>query len=370
MTIERNGAPVAVLGAGNGGYAMAGDLAARGFKVNFYEHPNFAAGFAGVLGDRTITLQGALGDRQAQVNLATTDLAEALAGVELVNLVVPSTAQALFFAELVGVLKPDQTIVVWAGRFGALELLRLFRAKGVTQLPTIAETDTLPYGVRKAGPSAARILYTSTRLLAGAIPASRSAAVAEQLKVLYPEMLPVENALAVAFSNPALVVYGIGALLNAARIEHMRGEFYLFAEGITPAVAEVMYRAFMEITLVAKALGFPIPQYPRAAFDGPLSLEGACFQSPDGPDGFGKMDGPRDVRGRYMMENIGDALAPITEFGDLAGVDTPVLDSVVTLGSTVCGVDFRADGRNLQRLGLAGLSPDRLRQAVFQGEGA
>ncbi len=79
------------------------------------------------------------------------------------------------------------------------------------------------------------------------------------------------------------------------------------------------------------------------------------------------MDGPRDVKGRYMMENIGDALAPITEFGDLAGVDTPLLDGLVTLGSAVCGTDFRKDGRNFKRLGLEGLDRDRVKQMIFEG---
>lgn len=359
--------PIAVLGGGNGGYAMAGDLAARGHRVNFYEHPDFAAGFADVLQHRTITLQEASGERRAEVSLATTDLAEAIAGAKLVNLVVPSTAQHLFFAQLADLLQPDQTLVVWAGRFGALEFLQLLRARRRSRLPVIAETDTLPYGVRKVGTSTARILYTSKRLLVGAIPSDHGSAIAAQLRELYPEMLPVENVLAAAFSNPALVVYGIGGLLNAARIERMKGEFYLFAEGITPAIADVMHRAFTEITAVADAFGFAIPQYAREAFDGPLSLEGACFQSADGAEGFAKMDGPRDVRGRYMMENIGDALAPITEFGDLVQVDTPLLDALVTLGSTVCRADFPTEGRNFRRLGLAGLSADQVRHLIFDG---
>ena len=298
---------------------------------------------------------GACGDCQARLNLATTDLRMAVENVELINVVVPSTAQALFLSAIAEVVQPTQAVAIWAGRFGALEFARVMKEKrpGVP-LPLIAETDTLPYGVRKLSPVSVRILYTSTRLLVGTMPAHRSEETAEELRKLYSEMAAVDNVLAAAFSNPALVVYGIGALLNAARIEHMEGRFYLFSEGITPAVASVMYQAYEEMTQVAQAYRCAIPRFPRGAFDGPLSLEGACFKSPEGAAGFAAMDGPKDVRGRYMMENIGDALSPIAELGHLAGVAAPLLDALVTLGSTVCGTDFRTQGRNLARLGLGG----------------
>lgn len=345
--------PVAVLGGGNGGCAMAADLADRGHAVHLYEHPDFNQGIQSILEGGVIRTSGALREKSVPIHLVTTDLEAAIAGVDLINVVVPSTAQGLFLSALARVVRPSQTVVVWAGRFGALEFLRLMRKHSPNgKLPLIVEVDTLPYGARKPAPDSVRILYTSTRLVAGAIPAARSEEAAALLRRFFPETRAVGNVLAAAFCNPALVVYGIGALLNAARIEHMKGEFFLFSEGITPAVASVMRGAYEEMMRVAQAYDCEIPTFPPEAFDGPLSLEGACFESPQGAAGFAAMDGPRDVRGRYMMENIGDALAPIAELGAKAGVQTPLLDSIVTLGSTVCGVDFRTKGRNLARLGL------------------
>lgn len=359
--------PVAVLGGGNGGCALAADLGARGHAVHLYEHPDFAQGIRAILDRRVIRMSGALGEKEVAVRLVTTDLEAAIAGVDLINVVVPSTGQEPFLSALARLVRPSQTVVIWAGRFGALELLRLIRAQSPGgKLPLIVEVDTLPYGARKPAPDSVRILYTSTRLIAGAIPAARSEEAADLLRRFFPEARAVANVLAAAFCNPALVVYGIGALLNAARIEHMKGEFFLFSEGITPAVAAVMRGAYGEMMQVAKAYDCEIPSFPSEAFDGPLSLEGACFESPQGAAGFAAMDGPRDVRGRYMMENIGDALAPIAELGAKAGVQTPLLDAIVTLGSTVCGVDFRAKGRNLARLGIGQASVREIVQLISQ----
>lgn len=359
-----NGNSVAVIGAGNGGYSMAGDLGSRGYSVNLYEHPNFADSFSEVLETKEVTINGALGSQKVKMHVATTDIEEAVSGVKIVNLVVPSTAQSLFFDELVNVLTEDQTLIVWAGRFGSLELVRKLKEKNIDQKFTIAEFDTLPYGARKSGPSSANIYYTSRRLYVSSIPISKNEEICLTLNSMFSNIKPLKNVLAVAFSNPALVVYGIGALLNAARIQHTNGKFYLFAEGITESVADVMYQAYMEITAVAHAYGAFMPEYQRKEFDGPVSIENVVFESPEGNEGFAKMDGPSNIRGRYMMENIGDAIAPIAEFGDIAGVETPLLDAITTLGSVICGTDFRTEGRNLTRLGLSGLTMQQILNIV------
>ena len=94
------GKAVAVLGGGNGGFAMAADLAARGHAVNLYEHPDFENGFRAILENPVIRMSGALGEKDSRAHLATTDLRAAIAAVDLINVVVPSTAQELFFQRL------------------------------------------------------------------------------------------------------------------------------------------------------------------------------------------------------------------------------------------------------------------------------
>jgi opine dehydrogenase len=44
----------------------------------------------------------------------------------------------------------------------------------------------------------------------------------------------------------------------------------------------------------------------------------------------------------------------MSSLGRVAGVATPVIDGLVTLTSAMLGRDFRAEGRNLEHLGLDG----------------
>jgi hypothetical protein len=118
---------------------------------------------------------------------------------------------------------------------------------------------------------------------------------------------------------------------------------------------------------VGRALGFSIPGYTREEFRGPASIEGVNFTSPGGVEDFAKMDGPSTVRGRYMMENIGDGIVPIAQLARRVDVACPVLDAVITLGSIVCQDDFLNKGRNLNRLGMGEANPAEIRRVSTEG---
>ena len=76
---------------------------------------------------------------------------------------------------------------------------------------------------------------------------------------------------------------------------------------------------------------------------------------------------PPSLRHRYVEEDVGYGLVPLAALGSLAGVETPVIDALVTLASAAVGVDFRNNGLTLERMGLAGLTPAQLKQFVQTG---
>ena len=49
-------------------------------------------------------------------------------------------------------------------------------------------------------------------------------------------------------------------------------------------------------------------------------------------------------------------LVPMECLATLAGVPTPTISAVISVSSAINGIDYRATGRTLERLGLAGLS--------------
>jgi opine dehydrogenase len=67
---------------------------------------------------------------------------------------------------------------------------------------------------------------------------------------------------------------------------------------------------------------------------------------------------------RYITEDIPNLLVPVVSFGELIGVDTPVTDCIILLASVINAVDYKSEGRNLERLGLSGLSVEQIKRYV------
>jgi opine dehydrogenase len=73
---------------------------------------------------------------------------------------------------------------------------------------------------------------------------------------------------------------------------------------------------------------------------------------------------PPSMEHKYILEDVPCGLVPMTMLGRAAGLRTPVIDGLVAIASALCRRDFIAEGRTLERLGLAGQSvPDILRIA-------
>lgn len=342
--------------------------ALAGERVRLYEDPAFAEGFAHVRATGAIELTAPGGketpaDRRgvARLEHAGHDLAETLRGVRVINVVTATAGHPAMFDALVPLLGPEHMVVVWAGRFGGARLAaRLDGARGPN--PLVAEVNSLPFGARLTGPGAVSVLYWARRLFVGARPAARVGEVLEALRPWCPTLAPTRDLLSAAFRNSALVVYPAGALFNAGRVEHAGGDFYMFREGITPAVARVIRALYGELECVGRALGLDVESYPDEAFAPPHSIEAREFTDPAaGSAALDSLRGPTSIPTRYLYENLRDALPVVVELGRVAGVATPGLEAMIRLGGLLSGEDFWAARAGLATLNLAGLGAAALR---------
>jgi opine dehydrogenase len=73
---------------------------------------------------------------------------------------------------------------------------------------------------------------------------------------------------------------------------------------------------------------------------------------------------PKDMRHRFLLEDIPYGLVPMEELARLAGVPTPMCSALIELAGAMLGTDFRKEGRGLKRLGLAGLSLAEIKRLV------
>jgi len=357
--------PIAVLGGGAGAHTMAVDLTERGYGVHLCEHPDFAAAFETTLGAQAIEAAGIGPKGTYPIRRVSTDIPAALAEAEWVNVVMPAIGHETFFQEMVPHLRADHKVVVWAGDFGSLRLRQMLLEAGRLESVTILETSTLPYGTRLVAPGKINLLLVAPHVIAAALPGSRTAEAVGELHRVFPCVAAGQHVLAAAFNNANPIVHPPGSLLNTGRIEYSGGNFYMYREGITQSVARVIREVYEESRRLARALDFDMTDYRDVDFRTTCSIMGVEFVAPFDTAGvIASILGPCTVHDRYITEDLPFGLVPRSQLGRAAGVGTPLIDAIVSIGSVVCEEDYWKTGRTLEKLGLAGLDRDGVLEIV------
>ncbi len=371
---------VAVLGGGNGGHAVAANLSLSGFKVNFFELPKFAGPFDKVLRTKEIRIEGVSIDGVAKLNLATTDIRQAIKEAEVIFVVTPAFGHKAMAEVCAPFVQDGQIIMLMPGSGGSLEFAKIFKEKRVKRDITFAESCTLPYGTRLKGPSHVSVLINAIILPTGVFPSKRTSIVIPKLKQFYPVIIPAKDVLEAAINNPNPIVHPAATLLSATRIERSKGEFYLYAEGMTPAVARIFQSLNEERLSICKALGYKLYHWDNLEFKN-YSLgetEDECrhrilntsMDAAFGKDGIYagiKMKGPEHLKDRFVTEDVPYGMVLLSTLGELLGISTPTHDAVIQLTSVINRTSYWKTGRGVKELNLFKLNKQGLKKFLYEG---
>jgi opine dehydrogenase len=372
---------VAVLGGGNGGHAVAANLSLAGFKVNFFELPQFVDSFEKVLRTKEIQIQGVSVDGAAKLNLATTDIQQAIKNAEVIFVITPAIGHKTMAEVCAPFVQDGHIIVLMPGSGGSLEFINIFKQKKVKREITFAESCTLPYGSRLKGPGHVSVLINVVILPTGVFPSRKTEEVIPKLRQFYPMITAAKDVLEAAINNPNPIVHPVATLLSATRIEHSKGEFYLYAEGMTPSVARTYESLNQERLSICKAMGYKLYHWDNLEFkDYNLGeTEEECryrilntsMDAVFGKDGIYagiKMKGPEHLKDRYVTEDVPYGMVLLSTLGDLLGVPTPTHDAVIQLASVINRTDYWKTGRGMKQLGLSKLDKKGLKKFLLDGK--
>jgi opine dehydrogenase len=368
MTSTKTSQIIAVIGAGHGGKAMAAYLATEGWSVHLYNRT--ASRIEGMRRRGGIELEREDGThRFGPLSCVTSDMAEALQGAAMVLVVVPSSAHRDVALACAPHLADGQVVLLNPGRTGgALEFLHTLRRAGCTARCIVAEASTFIFASRSNGPADAKIYRVKNAIPIAAMPATDTEAALAVLNQAFPQFVPAENVLHTSLDNMGAIFHPALTILNAGRIESTRGNYQFYVEGLTPSIARVLESLDRERVTVAAALGVRATsarEWLKAAYNATgSSLYDAMLNNP----GYYGITAPANLEHRYIFEDVPMSLVPIAELGHAFGVATPAIDTMVRLASIIHGVNYRARGRTMERLGLAGMTLDEVRRYVETGE--
>ncbi len=364
--------PLTILGGGNTAFAVAANLALRGYAITLCEHPNFAWTLDPIQATSTIKLVGVAEQGAGKIARLTTD-AQVGCENDLLLLIVPAYAHKPFAEFCAPYLRDGHTVVITPGTLGALEFAQIVRASGNHSRITFAETDTAPYVCRKTAPDTATIWGVVGGLGLGVYPATETEEVAEALQEIFTvngrngsaaAITPYPNVLACGLSAMNPVVHPPGVLMNTGRIEYARGEFYFYEEGVSPTVAQVIYAVDAERRAIGRALGFDLTPVDEAFHAAGFGPKGDLWSTINGSRMLTQLRAPGAINTRWLTEDIPYGIGAWSRLGTQLGVATPLMQSLVTLASAALKQDFWQQVRSLEKLGLAGMDREAMLQFV------
>jgi opine dehydrogenase len=360
---------IAVVGAGNGGVASAGDFAIRGFEVNLFEFPEFKASLDPIIeSGKTIELFGAISGK-GKLNYVGTDIAQAIKNVDVIAVVVPSMGHAKMATLIAPHIKDGQIVYVNPGStFGGLEFVKIFKDMKVKGKIPIAETSTLTYGARRVpGQSKARITVQSKKVYEGIFPAKYTEEITKALKNVYPDNIPAQNLLESSLNNMNPSLHSAPTIMTASTIERT-GKFNLYRDGISPSVCKVIEAVDNERLAMCRKLGFrewPLAEQTSAHGYSP---EGKPLYETLHSEIFESVIDTMDLHHRFLLDDVQYGVVSFASLGEQLGIPMSTCRAIIELTSKLHGVDYWKEGkRNMKYLGLDHMNKDDLFKFLFSG---
>ena len=294
----------------------------------------------------------------AEINLVTDNMEEAIRDVDLIVPAVPSTAHSYMARACAPYLKDGQVIFIDPGHTGGgLEFSTVLRQMGVKKRVKLCESASLTFICRIVGSAKVRITYRAQDLLFSALPAANTFELYDLIEPEFPGIIPAKNVLETGLDNANAVLHPPGMLMNAGWIEFTKGNFKFYYEGITPSVGRAIEELDKERIEIAKKFGFKTQRYVEHAYKSGLSSveSDSVYETVQAEEANKFIKTGESLKDRYVEEDVGYGLVPIAQIGDIVGVPTPTMDAFIHLANISNQVDYYKSGRNLEKLGLAGL---------------
>lgn len=346
---------ILVMSAGQGGQALAGELALRGHRVTLYEHPAFASVVEAIRAKNLVLeLTGKISGK-AKLTEATTDAATAMRGAELIFFAAPSYAQKAFFDLTLPYFEDGQVIVLTPGNFGTFSLKAALDKAGKKVL--VGELDNLPYVCATPEPGRVEVRGVKKLLTLASLPMTDYATVDVAMQgSLGTAWSRGKNVLHTSIAAMNMVLHCLPMLMNCGRIESDSDGFKFYFDGMTPSVCAAAEALDKERLAVAAAFGLTLPGT-REMLQAQYGVSGAdMYAVIQANAAYAGISAPRDMRHRFLTEDVPFGLVPTAALGEAAGVPTPVMDAAIILSNLALGEDQRSIGQNLGAMGLRGRS--------------
>ncbi|PAB57146.1 NAD/NADP-dependent octopine/nopaline dehydrogenase family protein [Anaeromicrobium sediminis] len=359
----------AILGAGNGGQAIAGYISSLGYRVRLYDPMTEVVNKLNERG--SIKLTG-IYDSENKIELVSTDLKKVVKGADIVMVVNPSIYHRDMAINCAPFIEENQFIFLHpGGTFGAFAFKKGLEDGGCKFDVPIAESNTLIYACRAVEAGIVNVAGKKDRLLVATFPAANNEMVCNSLKEIYEEIEPASNVLVTSFDNTNPIFHPAPTLLSTSWVESDK-DFLYYYEGISNSIGQFIIEMDKERIEVGKALGLEYGTDLISSFD-QYELEYNCkgdniMEVVRNVGAYEGIKGPNSLKTRYLYEDIPMGLVAIASLGDALGINVERIKLIISLGEKLLNEDFYTNSRNLKNLGLENMSSEEIFNFAITGQ--
>lgn len=358
MIMDNFGAlKITVIGAGNGGQAIAGYCASLGMRVCLYNR-NLER-IAPIFKSHIIELHGTI-CATGYIDVITQSIEVATRYSNILMIATTATAHREIAAKMCPYLKNGQIIVLNPGRtLGVLDFSSMTNSMRPDLDVFIAEAQTLMFACREIEPGRVNVIGLKDKVLLSGRNRSETDFVIRHLNPFFPCFISASNLIQTSLENIGSIFHPSVVLFNAATIE--RNMSFYFYRDMTPEIASFIEKLDNERIEIGKAFGqnlMPVSDWIVYAY--PSTLGNTLCERMKNNPAYYDILAPGSIFTRQLTEDIPTGLIPMSELGKAVGVKTPLMDSIITITSSLLNIDFRQTGRTLQNLHLDRLTKEQL----------
>lgn len=338
---------ITVFGGGATGYVLSVDLGLRGYHVCLCEEPCYEDSLSAAKKHMQISIAGPSVNGIGKLGMVTTDLRKALNWSDLLIVCTVSNRDSSVAKALVPYLHPGHKILLSAGNFGSFLYRKVFDEAGIEGV-IVGETCGNLYPARITGEAQTVVGGVISSKPAAAWPNKDTEALLEAFQKIYP-IHRAPNILFCALDVGNMMSHICPVIMNAGAIEKAGGRYYLFRQGITPAILAVEDALWKEKKALMDALGYPASPS-LSEFFAPL-----LDDNNHSMDFFKNLEGPNSLSGRHITEDTPILDCLLISVAAAMNVEVPLFRSFVNIASAMHKTDYYAQGRTLENLGLGDL---------------
>ena len=355
---------IAVLGTGNIAQTVAVDLKSNGHEVRLFAPDYLISRIQKIVDTHEIECVGVF-EAKEKIDVVTSDIDEAVKGADYIILCVPGNRHEEYARILKGHTTAQQILITFNGCMASLIYKNVWEEDA--SCPIFAESTIPPFSARRVEPGKVRMFERHLAPIAF-FPASAGEKYYDQVRkdiYEFPGMYADILECGLSLINPT--VHPGPCLVNLSNIEKPDFTFFLYEHGFQPSGLKIDVLLNEERLAIGKALGYRI--HALEDFAGVEKIESweALYAMGHGCHALTSIAGPIDIHYRYLTEDIPIALVCWASIADLLGIETPIMDAVITLVGVAHDTNWFVNGRSAEVLGICGKSVEQIKNYVKTG---